>query len=255
MSIGSLLAMYQIMFMLRVLCSPFNTVYKCLMISRLCELINANENVKFRHVTPVMSMLQYFKQFHVLYEKLCKCIVDNDFGSISQWKRLVKKEVWESENVRWRNSCHLYRGLNIYIDIVPRIERFVWFKLLQIQPHLFNKVSCIMAIICGSQPPNLFCNAGNVMCHLCSNRARDCPVHILFECPAISTESMLLSVLDQMPREMRVQFAQYDNCTKLKFLLSGMRAPYASERTDLYRSVIELVYGAFKERHALYSEL
>ena len=112
-----------------------------------------------------------------------------------------------------------------------------------------------MAIICGSQPPNLFCNAGNVMCHLCSNRARDCPVHILFECPAISTESMLLSVLDQMPREMRVQFAQYDYCTKLKFLLSGMRAPYASEMIDLYRSVIELVYGAFKERHALYSEL
>ena len=66
------------------------------MISRLCELINADENVKFRHVTPVMSMLQYFKQFYVLYEKLCKCIVDKDFGSISQWKRLVKKEVWES---------------------------------------------------------------------------------------------------------------------------------------------------------------
>ena len=257
MSIGSLLAMYQIMFMLRVLCSPINTVYKSLMISRLCEIINTDENVRYKHVTPVMSMLQYIKQFHVLYNKLCRCIVDSDFGSIGQWKILVKRAVWDSEHAKWRNSCLLYRGLSDYTDIICKIEPFVWLKVLQSQPHLFVKVSFVMAIICGSQPPNLFCNAGNIMCHLCSSREKDCPVHVIFECPAISDVSspLLQIVIDKMPREMVVQFGSFNNRTKLNFLLSGMRAPYTSERTDLYRSVLELVYGAFKERHALYTAL
>ena len=50
-------------------------------------------------------------QYYDLLNKINTCMQASDFGTICQWKTLVKRIVWENEILKWRATCNMYKEL------------------------------------------------------------------------------------------------------------------------------------------------
>ena len=258
LSISSLIAMMQMLFMFRTLCMPFRNVYKETILVKLREIceygdIDANQ---FKVKSPVMSMLCYAKQYG-LTDKIKNCLINDDFGMFSSWKTIVKKVVWKFEASKWKLSCSMYSCLNVYNMSLTTIGMCVWWKLAKFNPRLVKKAACLMAVLCGGQPVKMQCNFESRMCKLCDMRARDDAEHNIMICPRFAPKRKLIMdvISTSMPPAMQDAFAQYNNATKLTFLLSGLGVDFTPEWHDTYKGVLMLVFELYKQRKELYDEI
>ena len=201
-------------------------------------------------------MFEYAKTYGLL-NKIKLCMLNNDFGTVGSWKRLVKDIIWRSEEVKWKTTCTMYKGLNVYRETVNKIEMHPWWMLEKLKPHLFKMISCLMAVLCGGQPAKKQSNFVSRLCKLCHLRARETPEHILFICPALefNRSQLIMYTTNAMPNTMTEEFAQYNIATKLSFLLSGLRSKFTPEWENVYLSVLRFVWEIYETRKQLYDAM
>ena len=168
------------MFIFRLLCSPFNSVYKQIMILKLKECIDGKYG---KLASPISDMYKHAKKYG-LDADIRKCLIDESthIGEIEKWKTTVKNIIWQHEIAKWKISCMLYKELDIYRLSIDKLAMHAWWSLLRLRPNLGKQVSGTMAVLLGGQPSGLQSNFGGSPCGICDARVKDNNVHILLHC-------------------------------------------------------------------------
>ena len=254
LSIGSYLSILQIMFMIRVLCLPSQNIYRKIMVHQLSSLRMQNiEKLSMR--SPVLLMYKKAKQYG-LENCVIKCLTSGNLSMIPYYKHIVKHTIWERENVMWKASAMMYKELGVYLKCISAIKILPWWLYAQKCPHHKVRISCIIAVLMGSQPKGMQRNIGKKKCHLCG--MSESPKHILFECPKLvnpRTQSWE-GVLGVMPHSMMIDVDQLNMADKTAFILSGMNsASFIVEWADIYYQIANFVYSVYKTRMLLYDEM
>ena len=251
-SLASYISMIRIMFMLRTLCTKDGNIYKEIMIMKIKEFF-IKWPVKIKRKSPVMAMIEAAKEYG-LYGMIHACIEKGNFGSIDEWKKIVKENVWKNEVIKWNATCSMYRELNMYASSVKDIKLHSWWILSKVRPHLTKKISCVMSLLMGTQPPGLMCNFGSRVCNICYSGSTDNSEHILFTCHALETtrKKHLAFVLYFMPMAMRQEYIEFDLSTKNNYLLSGLLSEFIPEWECIYRAILSFVWHMYSERKIIY---
>ena len=141
-----------------------------------------------------------------------------------------------------------------YVYCVPDIRIHPWWNFVKNSPGFYRQVSCIIALICGSQPKFFQCNFNNMFCGLCPDRLIDSPIHVLFECQSLNIyRNLYLSKIRlSMPFAMKQEFNHMNCSDKLKFILSAMNSQYSREFLLIYKSMSIFVYEMYRARKKLY---
>ena len=85
--------------------------------------------------------------------------------------------------------------------------------------HSFRSVSCVFAILCGTQP-----NGSRPRCLICCDYVIESAAHIIFECSGlqINRRTLFNELVTSMPVAMREEFMYMNSRAKLTFILSGL---------------------------------
>ena len=135
----------------------------------------------------------------------------------------------------------------------------VWYKVTNISPHLSRNVSCIMALIMGSQPKGMQHNFEMSSCHLCDLHENDTPTHVLFKCKAHmiqqARDNQWSNILSVMPPAMATQVITLNDDDKTRFILTGLSGGYVAEWLPVYSSISMYVYKLYSLRDKLYRDM
>ena len=255
MSMKGFIMMNRILFMFRLLCMERDNVYKRMMIFRLDEII-ANGQTRRVHRGPVDLMYDAL-DYYGLRAKLIPCVRTRAFGELGDWKKLVKSNVWNYENLQWVCSCYMYESLRYYRITVTSIKLHPWWDIAKHLPHLQHKISGIMSILMGSEPIKLHCNFKSKLCGLCGSISIESVLHILFGCPELGIVRfpLLENIRKSMPTAMCEHFDNLIVEDRLIFLLSAMHCSYTREWTNVYRDIVIFVDKMYQSRYKKYEAI
>ena len=122
----------------------------------------------------------------------------------------------------------------------------------------FRSVSCVVSLICRSQPNGLGANFGkDARCQICSSYETETIEHVLFMCETLS--NVRTQYLDElrhvMPTAMWKDFHEMTTKLKLKYLLSGLNSRYIREWQDVLLCISKFVFDMYKVRSDCYNRL
>ena len=256
-SISSYIAYLKIMFMVRTLCLPPTSLYRQLMIIGM-NVYKRNGERGERIVTPVGDIMKYVDRYG-LNDLIQRCVDDGQWEMTQSCKVAVKKRVLTYEERSWRASCMLYRKLTLYVEIIPRRCINLWWTVVSHMSGYFKRISCVIALICGTQPNGYGANFGlNPRCQICVSYESETFEHTVFCCDALdqARRRLMDDLKEAMPQNMWVDFERMSYSSRLKFLLSGLNCDrYMPEWRDVYLRVSDLIFGLYRARALSYKEL
>ena len=253
-SISSFIAYLKIMFMIRVLCLQPNSLYKRLMIA---GIENHNMYGVRRYLTPVDDIMRYVKQYGVS-DIVRRCQHHGTWKMVEGVKRKIKLTVLKCDENLWRASCMLYRSLNLYHKHVVYKKMNVWWRFVAKNPGAFRSVSCVVSLICGSQPNGYGANFGSrKRCQICDGFVVETMEHIVFNCTALEDvrATALHELLDSMPRAMKMSFCELPTESKLEIIVTGLSDTYIEDWSNVYSKACRFIHKLYRERAALYKRI
>lgn len=256
LSVSSLLALTQIMFLLRMLCLPIENVYRKIAMLSLQNVLDSIYTGVTGSRGPIYSMFMYIRMYK-LDRYLFNCMQNGNMKQLPVMKKYIKDIIWNHEQDRWKATCILYKELYIYNKCIISIRIHPWWKLLITCPHLRDKVSSVLAIAMGGQPRGMQRNIGFKKCPLCELHEVDTPTHILFSCPELTPTRTKAwhNVLRRMPPAMVIDVESLTLECKTTFILSGLNCiSYVSEWKHVYVALCEFVYCMYRKRADMYDE-
>ena len=155
-----------------------------------------------------------------------------------------------------RASCLLYRNLSTFTDCVQYKTLNVWWKCVAISSNAFRSVSCVIALLCGTQPNGYGVNFGSQQrCQICCDYVTETMEHIIFECTGLQTKRHIVMelLMNSMPHAMRESFMMMNSKAKVVFILSGLGSSnYVPEWQDIYLKASRLIHVMYSERSMKY---
>ena len=256
LSIDAYIGILKIMFVFRILCLPADNIYRRVMDVRLRSLLNNPVLfAKEAKIGPVKSALIYFRKYG-LCDLLRNFMITPHEVLPFTIKKYVKNVIMKAEENRWKATCLLYPGLNMYLQSVKSINVFIWWNLLKVFPHLSRQVAAVMAALMNAQPKGTFCNMYN-NCTLCNTRIIEMPVHVVIECTKLRDirDIYMGLVRAEMPAGMIIEFDSMTNRDKCQFLLSGLRCQSLhDEWNGLLAGISRMVLKLYSRRRTLFDE-
>ena len=242
------IAVMKIMFIVRTLCLPVDSMYRQLLVSRIDMLKNVSfDDVRF--VGPVLSCWECVRKYN-LEDVVMPFVEIGDPKKVLSTKRVVKARVKEIEYTRWRYSCMFYGDLKMYLEVVTDIKPIVWWSFVQSHPVFNKKAAAVVSILMGGQPRGLQCNFTSDLCGICFQREHDDPIHILFVCDGLQEERELASqpLINSLPLPMLISYNNLSNSEKLKFMFSGVAKEYPS----VMMCIANYIYALYQKRKLMY---
>ena len=175
---------------------------------------------------------------------------------VSGLKLTVKRRIQEHEERLWKVSTLLYRDLSFYTRCVKFKEICVWWKFVSKSSGSFKGASCVVSLLCGTQPKGYGVNCGrNQRCKLCGTYEIESIQHTVFDCGGLDDirGPYMQRLCQAMPYAMRESYFTLTNKDKLDFILSGLRCDkYEDKRRDIYVSISKLILELYRHRAFLY---
>ena len=251
LTINARIAILKLMFLWRIICLPIDNIYRRVLLCVLQPILKGND---YHTRSPTLSLYKYVEEYN-LVETLNNCLLLDNIGKLPEYKRLIKKVVYEKELVRWKVTALFFHDLPLYVECVQNIEINLWLRVVRLVPSLFRQVSAILAIIAGVEPRRFQCHFNNKRCFRCVNVLDD-PKHILFECESYSRvrEFYMRYLLFLMPSPMRESFLNMTDSEKTIFLVSGLNCDFCQEWLYLYRATAVFVYEMYKYRKKMHTD-
>ena len=154
-------------------------------------------------------------------------------------KAYLKNIIWQNETESWVATKFLYPELDLYYSVMDKISMNVWWRFTAFHPGYVKRVSCVIAVMMGTEPQNFQCDFNCNVCRLCCGNKKDNALHVLYECPQLlSTRgSAWLEVVNSMPGAMAEHIRGRTDRDKLSFILSGSKGSYIREWQDIYKKI------------------
>ena len=247
-SIKSVIAYMKIMFLIRVLCLSQSSLYRKLM---LIGIETYNERGPQRIPTPVCEMMKYVNQYR-LNDTVEQCKASGTWKMVEPLKKKIKSIILKCDEDLMKASCLLYRNLSNFMDCVDYKKLNVWWKCVANSSNAFRSVSCVVALLCGTQPNGYGANFGSRQrCLICCDYVMESMEHIIFECSGLQTkrQTLLCELVTSMPHAMRESFMTMNNKAKVIFIVSGLGSEvYLPEWQDIYLKSSRLIHMIYRER-------
>ena len=253
-SIKAYIAYVKIMFLIRVLCLEHDSLYRKLLI---CGIDSYLEKGTQKIMSPVCDMMNYITQYR-LQEVVENCRINGTWKMVDSLKKKVKSIILRCDEDLMKASSLMYRNLSIYRECVYYKKMNIWWKCVGKSSNAFKDVSCVVALLCGTQPNGYGVNFGSRRrCLLCCDYTTETLEHIIFECSAIEVrQSLMDNLIESMPTGMRASFISMNNQMKVKFILSGLGSEnYLHEWNNIYLSASKLIHNIYSERAAKYKSI
>ena len=251
-SLKAYIAYMKITFLIRVLCLEQDSLYRKLLIIGIDQYL---DNGPQKIMTPVCDMMNYVIRYR-LTDIVASCRAIGTWKMVNPLKKKVKNVILRCDEDEIKASCLLYRNLSCYRDCVQYGKLNVWWKCVKKSSNAFKDVSCVVALLCGTQPSGYGANFGSRRrCNLCCDYSTETLEHILFECTALETRQASMKImLDYMPTGMRESFLSMNNQAKAKFILSGLGSEtYLYEWQNIYLSASKFIHDLYRERANKYN--
>ena len=203
--------------------------------------------------SPVIDMFRVAHRYGMT-NLLRHCYLNKEFGAFTARKSLVKRVVWEYEWRRSRASCIMYPRLETYNRIVNDIKMNVWWIFCMYNPEWTTKVSCVMAVLLGTQPRQMqiFPDSTYMTCQLCKACVHESAQHVSFYCSEL--EAVRRGAWDRVkstkPKGMVDSLHNPNDI--IKRMLSGLGGNYIREWDDIYKAFAQYIYSIYKTRAELY---
>ena len=252
--ITAYIAYLKVMFLFRILCLDRDSLYRKLAISGLdrCSELNGRPEKVVTPVGDILKKLDYYRMTDLLQH----CRERGHWQMVDGLKSTVKRRIQEHEESMWKVSAMLYRDLSVYIKCVKYKEICVWWKFVSKSSGSFKAASCVVSLLCGTQPKGYGINFGrNQRCKLCGSYEIETVQHVVFECDglAIIRGPNMMRLSEAMPNAMIDSYGRLDNNEKLDFLLSGLGYDkYEDQWRDIYASISKLIMELYRHRAFLY---
>ena len=209
-----------------------------------------------RHVmTPVGDTMRYVHQYR-LREIVQKCEQTGNWKMVHGLKKKVKAVILQCDENKWKASCLMYRSLDIYKNCVTYKRLNIWWKFTAKSAGSFRSVSCVLALLCGTQPNGYGANFGSrVRCQICSQYVIETREHIIFDCDELNDVrvTLLRDLFECMPIGMRNSFSNLNSVGKLEFLLTGLGSDlYIDEWKIIYSNAARFIHNMYRERYCKY---
>ena len=181
-------------------------------------------------------------------------IVNGPIGSFEAKKNSTKQLIWQYERIVWKSTCILYGNLSIYQNVLNDIKPLAWWKFVRKKPIKMKQVSCVVAILLGTQPKGMQCNFSG-HCRLCEERQHDSPEHMLMRCPRMSEQRLtyVSRIKANMPTAMADCFERMGTSEIYQFLLSGLHNTYEEEWISVYSIIADYIWEIYKYRAEFYN--
>ena len=174
---------------------------------------------------------------------------------VASLKEMVKKRIQIHEEGLWKATCLLYRDLALYSRTVRYKEICIWWKFVSKSSGSFKSASCVVALLCGTQPNGYGVNFGrNQRCKLCDSFETETIQHVVMECNGLNDVRgpLMMRLREAMPQAMRDSFAVLNNTEKLIFLISGLGCDkYDQQWNEIYVRISKLIFELYRNRSFL----
>ena len=185
--------------------------------------------------SPICDMYEQFVKYK-LHNYLMESITSKCIEELYCMKAYLKNIIWQNETERWVAKKFLFPELDLYYSVIDKISINVWWRFTAFHPDYVKRVSCVMAVMIGTEPQCFQCNFNCKVCRLCCGNKRDNALHVLYECPQLlSTRgSARLDVINSMPDAMAEHTRGRTDHDKLISIRSGLKGGSIREWQDIY---------------------
>ena len=242
-------------FLWRLLVLPMSSIYKQLVLIRLCYHIYYAGWGK--HLGPVQSMLDTFAKYDLTH-MVIDGIESGTYMPIAMFKRLIASKVNESEQKRFKVTCLLYQTLDLYSKCIFEISIWPWWVYAHIKPEHGQPCRLLLKLIYGHS--GLGCHVSkfsneSALCKLCHDNSYESVCHMLFCCKALNAKRLQLwtVVENASPTALVTEFRAMNINNKAEFILSGLMCKFVPEWEELYTSLLIYVTELYKLRSQLNS--
>ena len=243
------------MFLIRVLCLSHHSLYRKVMMIGI-EMFNGSGPQRMK--TPVCDMMKYVNRYR-LNDTVGQCQVSGTWKMVEPLKKKIKMIILRVDKDLMKASCLLYRNLSTFIDCVDYKKLNIWWKCVARSSHSFRSVSCVVALLCGTQPNGYGVNFGSRRrCLICCDYVIETVEHIIFECSGlqINRQTLINELVASMPDAMREEFMYMNSRAKLTFILSGLGgSKYVPEWQSTYLKSSRLIHMMYRTRALKYKDL
>ena len=195
----------------------------------------------------------------LLGDLIRRCQHHGTWKMVEGIKRKIKLIVLKCDEDLWKASCMLYRSLGLYHKEVRYKRLNIWWRFVAKTPELFRSASCVVSLMCGTQPNGYGANFGSKKrCQLCDDFAVETIEHTVFSCNALRDirDRLLCDLMDSMPVAMKISFCELSCKSKLDFIISGLGSEtYVPEWQGVYANACSFIHGLYRERAAMYKRL
>ena len=211
---------------------------------------NCENGVTSKLLSPTANIIEFLQKFG-LENEIFKCAQSQDSKTAVECKKLLKRKIMENEFNSLQATCLLYKNLYLSLDTVPNIRIHPWWIFANRYPKYARQVSAVVAIMCGSQPKNMYIYSR--YCTLCAQRLPENTQHVLLECEALShlREIHIRKIKEVMPIAMRAQMENMTHSDTMCFLISGLKCNFVDEWGPIYESIASFVFAMYSKRKSI----
>ncbi len=231
-SLMSYVVIAQMLFLWKILLLPMSNLYKTVIVNIIMKIVNESEQNLY---SPTANILQICKKYNMM-DIIINCILSGEYISITQWKRIVKENVYNYDSKRLNVTCDLNKSLLFLKKIKVNSISPLWIHCYK-NVHELRKVKKCIQLLIGS------CRQMKGICISC-NECKISLDHLLFNCKKFNDTRIKLwnDVIAVSPNGLVKDFQCMDSIDKLKLLLNGLNISYNSEWSELYSAIIRFVY-------------
>ncbi|MCP3956018.1 MAG: hypothetical protein GY697_27965, partial [Desulfobacterales bacterium] len=231
-SLNSIIDKMQMLFLWRILMLPMSNIYKVLMLNIILNFVYS-KNIRAR--SPTIMILDKCKKYNLL-NIVIKCIDAGDYLSISEWKKLVIRNVNIYDTKTIKVTCHLNKSLLHLNNNFKYMHISPWWHYCYKNLHDTKSVRKIIQLVLG-----LFRNQ-NEICNLCV-QTRFSLSHLLFECIEVNDKRKVLweELCTVCPKPFIEDINKMYNKEKCTFMLNGFNSVYTDEWNKIYSKCLRFI--------------
>ncbi len=238
----------RLVFLVQLLRLPVTLLVCKLAIRRLSECRFANIHVQNVRLSPIACLYNTAKKYG-LCNDIHNMLDSGNIPSKQTWKQKAAHAVDVLYSERWIVECHLYSSLSTFVEVVPKQQLCIWWKVCKINPIFKWQCITLVKLVTGNH--NL--NTGRRQYVSKTKNCQMCDVteesieHVLFECAKLTTrrEALWSDVISTMPAAMATEISRMSAHHKVIYILGGLNSGYIAEWNEVYLSILRFVSGLY----------
>ena len=231
-SLNSIIDKMQLLFLWRILMLPMSNIYKVVLINIILNFVYSKRTLIG---SPTIMILDKCKKYN-LFDIVIKCIGSGDYLSISEWKKLVNRNVNMYDTKSIKATCYLNKSLLYLNKNFKSMQMSPWWHYCYKNLHETKSVRKIVQLVLGSFRDH------NEICNLCS-QTRFSLSHLLFECSEIYAKRQVLweELCTVCPKPFIDDMNKMCSNEKCTFILNGFNIVYNEQWNDIYNKSLKFI--------------